>query len=183
MQWRRGSICVSGGFAVGVFALVVSPACDKQEPSAEGADAKQAEAEAAKADEPEAKEEQPSFADPKPEPPPAPAGAVTLADPWLYVQTCDEANPCPDMLQPAGEAHCRELALGEVSPWRLPKKDEVARFAGAEGLAATEGHHWTQTPFEEDAKQVYIVDPSNASYTTTVPRDRKPFRIRCVREP
>ncbi|MCA9696705.1 MAG: hypothetical protein KC431_04195, partial [Myxococcales bacterium] len=91
----------------------------------------------------------------------------------------------PELLQPAGDLHCRELRLGNQDGWRLPSKDEVPRFAGVEGLEATEGYHWTRTPFDDDLKQVWIVDFADpaAAPATTIPRDRKPFRIRCVKEP
>ncbi len=135
------------------------------------------------ADKPEADEKQASFAKPTAEPPPPPEGAIVLPEPWLYVQTCSESHPCPDLEQPAGDAHCRELILGGHDVWRLPSKDEVARFKGAEGLEQTAGYHWTRTPYEEDLGQVYIVDPEGAGPPTTIPRERKKFRIRCVKEP
>ncbi len=135
------------------------------------------------ADDPKQDEEQASFAKPKAEPPPAPEGALTLADPWMYVQTCAEPHPCPKLTQPAGDAHCRELILGGHDIWRLPSKDEVSRFAGVEGLDETAGYHWTRTPYEEDLGQVWIVDPQGAGQPTTIPRERKPFLIRCVKEP
>jgi hypothetical protein len=137
------------------------------------------------ADRPEDDHEQASFANPTAKPPPAPNGAVALPDPWLYVQTCSEAHPCPLLKQPAGDAHCRELVLGGHDHWRLPSKDEVLRFGGVEGLEATAGYHWTRTPYEDDLGQVWIVDPEDprGGPATTIPRERKPFRIRCVKEP
>jgi hypothetical protein len=137
------------------------------------------------ADRPEEDAVQASFAKPTAEPPPAPEGAITLADPWLYVQTCAEPHPCPSLKQPAGDAHCRELVLGGHDVWRLPSKDEVLRLKGVEGLEATAGYHWTRTPFEENLGQVWIVDfeDPEAAPATTIPRERKEFRIRCVKEP
>lgn len=176
-----------------VVTLVVlsTLACDKQ-PAAEAAgDAKKASEDPKQADkadpdgDPGDDDKEASFAKPTAEPPPAPEGAVTLRDPWLYVQTCAEPHPCPELMQPAGDAHCRELDLGGFVNWRLPNKDEVPRFEGVDGLENTAGYHWTRTPFGEDASQVWIVDaedPQNAP-ATTIPRDRKPFRIRCVQEP
>lgn len=165
---------------------VTTGGCNKHEPVATGADDKQAADEKAdKADEPEPDEPVANFAEPKTPPPPAPEGAITLEDPWLYVQTCAEPNPCVELLQPAGDAHCRELKLGGHVNWRLPSKDEVMRFRGVEALEGRAGFHWTRTPFEEDMAQVYIVDPEGEANLaqTTIPRDRKPFRIRCVKEP
>lgn len=124
-----------------------------------------------------------NFADPQVQPPPAPEGAVTLKDPWLYVQTCAEPHACVDLEQPAADAHCRELRLGGLDSWRLPSKDEVPRFNGVAGLEQTQGYHWTRTPFEDDIGQVWIVDPSGEGPATTIPRERKPFRVRCVKEP
>lgn len=125
-----------------------------------------------------------TFADPKIEPPPPPEGAALLPDRKrpIYVQLCDKAHACPDLLQPAGETHCRDLKLGGLPSWRLPDQDEVKRFAGIAGLEALEGFHWTRTAFAEDAAQAWIVDPK-AGTETTIPRDRKPFRVRCVFEP
>ncbi len=124
------------------------------------------------------------FATPTAKPPPPPAG-VALLDPPLYVQRCDATSPCPAMLQAAGEVHCRGLALGGLSGWRLPDRAEVARFARATGpnqLTGLEGFHWTRTAYAEDSKQAWIVDPKTG-VETTIPRDRKPFTIRCVIEP
>jgi hypothetical protein len=136
-------------------------------------------------DRPEDDHEQASFATPTAKPPPAPEGAIALPDPWLYVQTCSEAHPCPLLKQPAGDAHCRALVLGGHDGWRLPSKAEAVRFGGVEGLEATAGYHWTRTPYEHDLGQVWIVDPADpkSAPATTIPRERKPFRIRCVKEP
>jgi hypothetical protein len=117
-----------------------------------------------------------------PEPPPAPQGTVALkAETWLYVQTCVDPHPCKDLLQPAGEEYCRAMKLGDRDGWRLPSRKEAEAFAGVDGLDALGGYHWTRTPYEEDANQVWIVDPAGAQ-PTTIPRDRKPFRVRCVNE-
>jgi hypothetical protein len=137
----------------------------------------------AKADAPPAETKPPTAEAPAaPSPPPAPEGAVSLTDPALFVQTCADPHPCPDLLQAAGEKHCAELTLGSVSTWRLPTREEVQRMRGTEGLSALSGYHWTNSAFDQDDAQVWIVDP-NSDQPTTVPRDRKPFRIRCVREP
>lgn len=121
------------------------------------------------------------FATPKAKPPAAPAGAVLL-DPPLYAQSCDAAHPCPSLLQPAGETHCRDFTLGGIAHWRLPDREEVKRFAAAAGLTQLEGFHWTRTPFAEDPTQAWIVD-GKTGQETTIPRTRKPFTIRCVFEP
>lgn len=157
-------------------------ACDKSgaEPAGKSGDAK---AKDAKDDPPRDETKEASFADPKIEPPPAPAGAIALADPWLYVQTCAEPHPCKELEQPAGDAACRELRLGNYEGWRLPSKNEAERFADAPGLEARSGYHWTRTPFEDDVDQVWIVDPSGEGPATTIPRTRKPFKVRCVKEP
>jgi hypothetical protein len=157
--------------------------CDKK-PEANSADDKQAaDGKQDKADEPKPDEPVANFAEPKTAPPPAPEGAITLEDPWLYVQTCAPPNPCPELLQPAGDAHCRELTLGNADGWRLPSKDEVPRFQGVAGLEQTAGYHWTRTPDDENMSMVWIVDPSGEGPVTTILRERKPFRIRCVKEP
>lgn len=121
------------------------------------------------------------FATPTAKPPPAPEGAVLL-DPPLYVQRCDAAHPCPALLQPAGETHCRGLTVGNLRTWRLPDRAEVARFGKGGELEQLEGFHWTRTAFAEDSKQAWIVDPKTGQ-ETTIPRDRKPFKIRCVFDP
>lgn len=117
---------------------------------------------------------------PEPAPPP-PTGAIADGS-RLFVQVCDEANPCPSLVQPEGEKHCAALKLGDLDGWRLPDRAEAERFARLDGLAQLEGYHWTQSEFDQDASQVWIVDPKS-NQPTTVPRDRKPFTIRCVREP
>ncbi len=144
---------------------------------------------------PEAKRDpsEPFVARPTAAPPPAPEGTVLSPPPegappdqaiYLYVQSCDEAHPCPSALQTEAEIHCRELSIGTRDRgWRLPSRHEADRFAGLEGLADLAGYHWTRTPYEEDMMQVYIVDPSGEGPTTTIPRTRKPFKVRCVYEP
>lgn len=173
---------------IAVVSLSLAGGCDKQSTAKSEAkpEAKsEAKADDAKLDDPPADEKAASFAQPKTEPPPGPEGTITLPDPWLYVQTCAEPHPCPELLQPAGDAHCRELQLGGHVNFRLPSKDEVPRFRGLEQLEARAGYHWTRTPFEEDMKQAWIVDPEDpeGAPATTIPRDRKPFRVRCVKEP
>ena len=137
------------------------------------------------ADKPEEDDEQATFAQPTAKPPPAPEGSILLPEPYLYVQSCADPHPCPSLKQPAGDAHCRELRLGGHEAWRLPSRDEVVRFKGVEGLQDTAGYHWTRTPFEEDLGQVWIVDPEDptGAPATTIPRERKEFRVRCVKEP
>jgi hypothetical protein len=146
--------------------------------------AKAAPAAAAPAKAPAADTPAAPFATPTAKPPPPPAG-VALLDPPLYVQRCDATLPCPSLQQPAGEAHCRGLTIGGLKGWRLPDRAEVPRFArptGPDALAGLEGFHWTRTPYAEDSKQAWIVDPKTGQ-ETTIPRDRKPFTIRCVIEP
>ncbi len=168
-------------------ALLLLPACDKaaEEKAKEPASAKQEPAKSDPADaDPGDSEPAANFATPNVQPPPPPKGAVLLGDPWLYVQTCAEPA-CPDMLQPQGDKHCRELEIGGHVDWRLPDKAEVERFAKLEGLEAREGYHWTRTPDEENMKMAWIVDfaAPDVGIPTTIPRDRKPFRIRCVKAP
>lgn len=129
---------------------------------------------------PAPEKQQEPFATPKAKPPPAPDGAVLL-DPPLYVQRCDPAHPCTKLLQPAGETHCRQLKLGATTGWRLPDRHEVKRFTAAE-LADVDGFHWTRTAFDQDPAQAWIVDPKSGK-ETTIPRNRKPFTIRCVLDP
>lgn len=169
--------------------LGLAPACQSKPAKEDTKPAEGAEkAEKSETDDPDGEtpeDKEATFAQPNPTPPKAPEGSITIADPWLYVQTCAESHPCPDLKQPAGDAHCRELKLGGQEGWRLPSKDEVPRFKGAEGLEQLAGYHWTRTPFEDDMGQVWIVDPEDpqAAPSTTIPRDRKPFRVRCVKEP
>ena len=167
-------------FALGCGSKSASQA--KSEEAKQAADAK---AKSDAADEPPKDDEGATFATPTAAPPPAPEGSVVAPDPWLYVQTCAEPHPCVELTQPEGDAHCRGLKLGGYAVWRLPSKEEAARFGEIEGLEALEGYHWTRTPFEEDMGQVWIVDPSDpqGAPATTIRRDRKPFRIRCVKEP
>lgn len=125
-----------------------------------------------------------SFAKPDLTPPPPPDGAALLPDRKkpLYVQRCDPAHACPDLLQPAGETHCRDLDVGGLAHWRLPDRDEVKRLGEIAGLDALDGFHWTRTAFAEDPAQAWIVDPKSGQ-ETTIPRTRKPFRVRCVFDP
>lgn len=173
--------------AVAVVSLSLAVGCGTSSPdkSAGKADESKAKTETDKADDEPRDEKAASFAQPKTEPPPGPPGTITLPEPFLYVQTCAEPVPCPELTQPEGDAHCRTLQIGGHVNWRLPSKDEVPRFRGVEQLEARAGYHWTRTPFEEDMKQAWIVDPEDpdAAPATTIPRDRKPFRIRCVKEP
>jgi hypothetical protein len=106
-----------------------------------------------------------------------------LEKPFLYAQTCAEAHPCAQMTQLDGEVHCMNLRLGGRSGWRLPSRDEVERFSKSTELEQLAGYHWTRSPWEEDVKQVWVIDPKASGPATTLPRDRKPFRIRCVTEP
>ena len=177
--------------ALSTLVLVFGVACDKAESKAD--DAKKAEKAADEGKEDEDKndadpgdaDKSANFAQPNSQPPPSPEGATTLEGPWLYVQTCAEPNPCPMLLQPAGDKHCRELELGGHVNWRLPSRDEVPRFAKVEALEGRNEFHWTRTPDEERMEYAWIVNPEDTSRTreTTIPRDRKPFRIRCVKEP
>ncbi len=108
--------------------------------------------------------------------PPAPDGAVTIGK--LYVQTCAQAAPCPELLQAAGATHCEELTLGGLS-WRLPTLTELESWKGNAALSGYDVFHWSGTEWEEGPGQVWIYDPGTGSKTTTKP-DRKPFTIRCV---
>lgn len=123
----------------------------------------------------------PAAAAPTPaaEPPP---GAARLADPPLLVQRCADTFPCADLLHAAGTKTCAEVEIGGLAGWRLPTRAEAERFAGRTELADLAGYHWTSTPFDDDPAQFWIVDPTR-DQPTTVPGDRKPFRIRCVRDP
>lgn len=169
-----------GGMIASMLALL---GCGGPKPDdAKQVDAKQVDPKQAE-DPPIDEKQEATFADPQIRPPPAPEGAVALPDPWIYVQTCAEPHPCKELEQAPGDAACRELRLGGYEDWRLPSKDEVPRFQGVAGLEHTAGYHWTRTPFDEDLAQVWIVDPSGEGPATTIPRDRKSFRIRCVKDP
>ncbi|GEM_PF-5367004 len=122
-----------------------------------------------------------SFAQPNPIPPAPPDGAALLdGKPFLYAQRCNRTHPCATLTGPKGEAHCRSLRLGSLDGWRLPTRDEAKRFSSQ--LDDVKGFHWTSTRFVDDVAQAWIVDP-NTGHETTIPLDRKPFAIRCVREP
>lgn len=169
-----------------VLTLSLALGCEKSSTKAEPKPDAKPEPAKLDPDEPQPKEQAASFAQPRTDPPPGPEGTITLSDePWLYVMTCAEPNPCPELLQPAGDAYCRELKLGGHVNFRLPSKDEVPRFRGVEQLEKRAGYHWTRTPFADDMGQAWIVDPEDpeGAPATTIPRDRKPFRIRCVKEP
>lgn len=116
------------------------------------------------------------------EPPPMAAvdGAVADEERRIHVQLCAEALPCPKLLQAAAETHCKELDL-DGGRWRLPTRDEAKGFKALDGLADRDGFHWTSTAFADDDAQRWIYDPASGS-ETTVPRDRKKFTVRCVRD-
>lgn len=160
--------------------LALLTACGASTPATPAAD-KPADKAPAKAEPAPAAAKAEPFATPKATPPPPPDGAA-LIDPGLYVQRCDAAHACPELLQPAGETHCRELRLGGLANWRLPERAEVQKFAAGAAMEKLEGFHWTRTAYAEDSKQAWIVDPKTGQ-ETTIPRDRKPFTIRCVFAP
>jgi hypothetical protein len=181
MRSRVGSNLVSLGL---VASLVACGGSDPKPKKAEAAAGK-AEVAATKVDTPATKPKpEPFVAKPKAAPPPAPKGAIAIPDPWRYVQVCDEQHPCPELLQTEGELHCRSFGLSVLkSGWRLPSKSEMGAWGKTEGLEQVEGYHWTRTPYEDDPMQAWIVDPSGKAQATTIPRKRKPFRVRCVYEP
>ncbi|MCA9661215.1 MAG: hypothetical protein KC486_22945 [Myxococcales bacterium] len=124
-----------------------------------------------------------SFAKPTAKPPPPPVGAYLQEKPALFIQRCTAEHPCPKMLAAEGEAHCREYSLGAYTEgWRLPTLDEAKRFAGIDALEDKEGFHWTKSADPENDSMAWIYDPVGGQMTT-IPRDRKPFTIRCVYEP
>ena len=124
--------------------------------------------------------EKTAFAKPVAEAPPPPEGALLLEKGELYVRSCADEVNCPMLLQAQGETFCGELELGTFHDWRLPLKDEVPGLAALPEAERREGYHWTGSADEMNAKMAWIVDPAGAQ-PTTIPRDRKPFRIRCVR--
>src|SRR5207253_2969026 len=102
---------VCRAMVVAVVSLLLDVGCEKETAKTEAkAEAKVDSKEPG--DEPQPEEKVPSFAEPKMEPPRGPEGTITLPDPWLYVQTCAEPLACPELLQPAGDKHCRELQIG-----------------------------------------------------------------------
>lgn len=111
--------------------------------------------------------------------PPAPDGATVLGN--VYVQTCAASGSCPALLQLAGAARCKALALGGLA-WRLPTQAELKSWRGKPELVGFEGFHWSSTPFADAPGQVWIYDPTSGS-ETTIPPDRKPFTVRCVAQP
>ncbi|MCB9703486.1 MAG: DUF1566 domain-containing protein [Myxococcales bacterium] len=176
--------------AAPLLALALALACGRAEerPEAAAEPAAKGEAPAPEAPAPEAPASDAakpgeSFAQPTAKPPPPPVGAFLLEKPALFVQRCDADHPCPKLLQAAGEAHCRALNLDPYEGgWRLPDVEEVKRLKGIDALDDLEGFHWTRTPYADDPKQAWIVDPVGGQ-STTIPRDRKPFTIRCVYDP
>jgi hypothetical protein len=114
--------------------------------------------------------------------PPAP-GTRMLIRPDLVVQDCSELAPCPDLLQPAALAHCAELKLGGLAPWRLATRDELERLAALGEVPGLAGYHWSSSAWEDDPSQVWIVDPAGREQATTLPPTRKPLRARCVHTP
>jgi hypothetical protein len=157
-----------------VALLVCLTACDaKDAPSQAEPDEKtEAPSEPAKQSEPE-KASAPAPAIPEI------AGAVIAGK--LYIQDCGDTHPCPDLVQAEGAAHCESLDI-QGKGWRLPTKEELEGMQSLSGLQMNTGYHWSATPFDQDDKQVWIVDPTGESQATTIPKDRKPFRVRCVRE-
>lgn len=125
-------------------------------------------------------EAEPVAAEPTPAPMPAVDGAAADEERRIHVQLCAEALPCPKLLQAAAETHCKELDLGGTG-WRLPTRDEAKGFKTLDGLAERDGFHWTSTAFADDDAQRWIYDPASGS-ETTVPKDRKNFTARCVRD-
>ena len=111
--------------------------------------------------------------------PPAPEGTVEIGG--LYVHTCTETHPCPQLMHKYGKAHCEGLKTGGLT-WRMPELKELESFKGNEGLTGFDVMHWTGTVWEEDAGQIWIYDPKSGA-KTTAPPDRKPFTIRCVAAP
>ncbi|MCA9653679.1 MAG: hypothetical protein H6712_26465 [Myxococcales bacterium] len=155
-----------------VLACSLVLACDSAKPAADPpAEAKEAEA-TPKPAAPEAR--------PEPEPlPPAPEGTVVIDR--KYVHTCADPTSCPTLLQDAGAAHCAGLELGGLS-WRLPTLAELESWKGNAELSGFDVFHWSGSAWEEDAAQLWILDPGSDAKTTAKP-DRKPFTIRCVAEP
>ncbi|MBC8068025.1 MAG: DUF1566 domain-containing protein, partial [Deltaproteobacteria bacterium] len=99
----------------------------------------------------------------------------------LYVQTCATPGSCPALLQVAGAAHCEALELGGLA-WRLPTHAELKSWQGKPGLVGFDGFHWSSTPYDEAPEQVWIFDPTSKS-ETTIPKNRKPFAVRCAAQP
>lgn len=112
-------------------------------------------------------------------PPEVPPGTVYDAASGLLIQSCTQTHPCAAQLREAGKASCEALELGDYDAWRLPTRKEIEGFANVDGLAALEGYHWSGSPDEGNASMFWIADPKGAQ-PTTLPPDRKPFRIRCV---
>src|SRR5690349_17068656 len=109
--------------AAASVSLLLAIGCDKQSAKSDPkAEPKVDDKADSKGDDEPRDEKAASFATPKTDPPPGPPGTITLPDPFLYVQTCAEPLPCPDLTQPAGDAHCRELRIGGHVNWRLPSK-------------------------------------------------------------
>jgi len=109
----------------------------------------------------------------------APAGTVLVSDVQLLVQSCDEEHPCIDALHGAGADHCEGLELETFAAWRLPTREEVEHLAGKADLASLAGYHWTSSVDQANPSMYWIADPEGTQ-PTTLPPDRKPFRIRCV---
>ncbi len=183
---RRGLLSAGLGLALACGSEPAPASGEKDNTAAKADDAKadDAKADDAKADA-DAKGDKAgeAFATPTAKPPPPPTGSYLHEKSALFIQRCTAEHPCEKKLQPEGEAHCRTYSLGAYKGgWRLPTLEEAKLFAGIDALEDKDGFHWTSTAYEEDAKQAWIVDPKSGQ-STTVPRDRKPFTIRCVYKP
>ena len=113
------------------------------------------------------------------QPDPAPAGALLGPRERFYLQDCVQPE-CPRAVHAQAVAHCEALQLGALQDWRLPTRDEAQALARVNDLAMASGYHWTGTSFDADAQQFWIVDPSGAGQSTTIPGGRKPMIVRCV---
>lgn len=165
--------------AVGAVLCISAVGC---QPSKGSPDGTEAESERTEADQAVSARVTPDPAASEPtEPEPAPPGTAWLADHAVLVQRCDEAAPCKDLLQAAGAQHCAALELAERDGWRLPTRKEVEAMAKTDGLDARAGYHWTATADDVNDSMFWIVDPEGTQ-PTTIPGDRKPFRIRCVHD-
>ncbi len=159
-----------------LLALGLLPACDSAPKKAKTEPTKDAEAKSAPATPtPKPKKEETKAA------PMAPAPEGTVVIDGLYVHTCAAKDSCPTLLQDAGAAHCKGLALGGMK-WRLPRLEELERWVGNDALQGYDVFHWSGSAWDEDPAQWWIFDPGSKSKTTAKP-DRKPFTIRCASDP
>jgi hypothetical protein len=109
-----------------------------------------------------------------------PEHAIALADERVAALRCTTKKSCPQLTASAAKAFCEDLAKKEKRPWRLPTRSELESFSSEVAAPFADSYHWSATPFERDAAQVWIVMPSNPNVSTTYRGEAKKFVTHCV---